>query len=821
MLWSRLVSWLSREPLSYMLTLGVVCLLYFAVEELGGSPAIAVLAFGVILANMQSIAGRFGPRFRELFGIDIREEQFVLGQFVMNITAELAFLVRTFFFVYLGLLLDFSALSWSAAPWIALMYGLLLASRFLGVAIFGRRAASFSRTELRVIMALQPRGLATAVVAFLPAQAGIPGSGAFPVFAFVIIVVSNLYMTGGLFFAGRRGLDEPGEATPEFARPVPEPEWPAPAGTLQEAPRPASAAVDASRLTRRQPPFSPARDFADEPPPVSFTDWMARFFGLRLEDREAEYVEMIRASYFSEPLFWVQAALGAAICALGLVLNQTAIVIGGALIIPLVRPVIATGLALASGDLFLLVRLAVKLLGFSVLAVLLSAGLGSLLPFAAATAEAVARTRPTILDFLVALCGGMSGAALISLRRQVFHYLPGAVIAITLLPALCVMGFGLGDSSVGPVFRGAALQFTANLFAAVLGAGIVLSVVGIPKAAQCTSVRQWKEDELASPLASAVFSRLGLQRAIGRTGSVRARLIVVGIFLLALLVPLQLAFNQLTAEFRTRQAISQVQEAMFSVPNRSAVISSAFALHEESVDVRLQVATNELFGADDIARFEERVTDRVGRRAQLDLVQTLADVGNGQAIRRLLAGNTAGPAPPPQRTVSESLGDAGRVAAAILTDLPLPDSLRVVTLRAGVGSGPASLFELVYLADTPLGPDAQEMLTQLLARRTGIEAGRLRLRWVPAAATIRLTRAGQLVRGEERVLEGLQRALADYPGLRATLELPPGLTTRAAESARERVRSAIAAGDLSVTVSDAESRKLEATLRVSLPEGAP
>lgn len=817
-LWSRLVSWLSREPLSYMLTLGVVCLLYFAVEELGGSPAIAVLAFGVILANMQSIAARFGQRFRDLFGIDIREEQFVLNQFMVNITAELSFLVRTFFFVYLGLLLDFSALSWPVALWIALMFGLLLASRRLGVAMFGRGGASFSPPELGVIMALQPRGLATAVVAFLPVQAGVPGSSAFPLFAFVVIVLSNLFMTGGILFAERRRRIGVSAQAPDVSGLMPEPEWPPPAGVAEEALRPASAAIDASRAVAPQPPFSPSRDFADEPTPVTFTDWMARFFGLRLSDREAEYAEMIRASYLSEPLFWVQAALGAAICALGLVLNQTAIVIGGALIVPLVRPVIATGLALASGDLFLLVRLVVKLLGFSVLAVVLSAGLGSLLPFAAATAEAVARTRPTILDFLVALCGGMSGAALISLRRQVFHYLPGAVIAITLLPALCVMGFGLGDSSIGPVFRGAALQFTANLFAAVLGAGVILSLVGIPKAAQCASVRQWKEAELASPLASAVFGRLGLQRVIGRTGSVRARLIVVSIFLLALLVPLQLAFNQLTAEFRTRQAISQVQ-AMFSVPDRSAVISSAFALHEESVDVRLQVAANELFGADDIARFEERVSDRVGRRAQLDLVQTLADVGNGQAIRRLLAGNAGGPAPPPQRTVSESLDDAGRTAAAILTDLPLPDSLRVVTLRAGVGTASASLFDLVYLADTQLGPDAQSMLVQLLARRTGIEADRLRLRWVPAAATVRLTRAGQLARGEERVLEDLQRALADYPGLQATLELPSGLTARAAESGRERVQGALALDDLPVAASDAEPRQLEATLRISLPAG--
>ena len=167
---------MGREPLSYMLTLGMVCLLYFAVEELGGSPAIAILIFGLILANMQSIAGRFGPRFRDLFGIDVREEQFVLGQFVVNITAELSFLVRTFFFVYLGLLLDFSALSWSMAAWTAAMFGLLLASRRAGRGPVRARIHRSARPSCRRSWRCSRAGLATAVVAFIPMQAGIAGT---------------------------------------------------------------------------------------------------------------------------------------------------------------------------------------------------------------------------------------------------------------------------------------------------------------------------------------------------------------------------------------------------------------------------------------------------------------------------------------------------------------------------------------------------------------------------------------------------------------------------------------------------------------------
>jgi cell volume regulation protein A len=816
-LWSRLIGWMGREPLSYMLTLGVVCLLYFAVEELGGSPAIAVLLFGLLLANMQAIAGRIGPRFRELFGVDIREEQFVLGQFMVNITAELSFLVRTFFFVYLGLLLDFSALSWTLGAWTLAIFGLLLVSRRAGVELFRRRASSFSPAELQVIMAFLPRGLATAVVAFLPLQSGVGGTSLFPVYAFTVIVLSNVYMTGGVLLAERRLRQETPALFGEPAGPEPlsEADWVPTDTDIRRAAEAAVPAEDAAEEPPRPALLSPAGDFADETVPATFTDWMARFFGLRRADREAEYAEMIRASYMSEPLFWVQAALGAVICALGLILDQTAIVIGAALIVPLVRPVIATGLALAAGDFYLLTKLLVKLVSFGALVLALSAALIVLLPFGVATAEIVARTRPTILDFLVALFGGMSGAALITLRRRTFHYLPGAVIAITLLPALCVMGFGLGGSLAGPILRGGALQFTANLFAAVLGAGIVLTLVGIPLAAQCPSIRQWKEDELARPLPKAVFGRLRLAHAIGRTGSVRARIIVVGFFLLALLIPLQLALNQLTLEYRTRQAISRAQ-AIFDVPNRSTVLGSSFTLGEDLVDVRIQVATNELFTGADIARFEERVSDQSGRRARLDLVQTVSDVGRADTLRRLLAGREPPGPKPADRALLASLQELGPVVQQVLRELPLPDGVRILKVRGDLGSAAGPGIDVVYLAGAELAPDARSILVRLLAARTRLEANRCRLRWVPSSLSIKLSRSGTVVRSEEEALRALRETLAEFPELAVTLDLPPELPARAGASAVLEIQRRIDVPDLASAPAAPGAGPLTATLRVSV-----
>jgi cell volume regulation protein A len=788
-LWSRLVGWMGREPLSYMLTLGVTCLLYFVVEELGGSPAIAVLLFGLLLANMEFIASRIGPRVSEVFGIDLRGEQFVLHQFMVNITAELSFLLRTFFFVYLGLLLDLRALSWSVGGWIAVMFLLLLACRRLGIMLFKRSGAVFRPGEWKAIMALQPRGLATAVVAFMPVEAGIEGASLFPLFAFAIIVLSNFYMTGGVLFAERRlradALSEP----PAVVEPTPaDAPGPGREAAADAAPPPAGA-------RRRAPIFSPARDFEDEPAPTNLTDWLARVFGLRLAQREQEYVDLIRASYLSEPLFWIQAVLGAAICALGLILGQTTVVVGGALIVPVVRPVIAAGLALASGDLYLLAKLLVKLAAFSALSVAVSAALIDVLPFAAATGEIVARTRPTILDFLVALFGGMSAAAIVSRRRgQAIQYLPGAVVGITLLPALCVVGFALTGVVGGEVIERATLQFSANLFAALLGAGMVLQAVGVPQAAQSASVRQWKEEELAAPLARTVFRRLGLERAIGRTGSVRARVVVVGAFLLLLVTPLQLALNEVRSELRTRQAVATAQEA-FNVPNRSVLLGSTVTLAERTVNVRLQVATSEPFSSADVAGFEQRVSDQTGRRARLDLVQTLADVGTAGALRRVLEDERR-PAPgEPLGGVLESLRHAEGQVSLVLRDLPLPDGVRVVNVRSTMGGAAGPSLALVYLSEHELGTDAQAVLLRLVATETRLEPGRLSLEWMPATRPLRFSRSGRLEADAVAALRDLRSALGADPALRASLSLPRGLSESLRRTVEKHVQEELGLAD--------------------------
>ncbi len=763
-MWSRLIGWMGKEPLAYMLTLGFVFLLYFAVEELGGSAAMAVLIFGILLENMHVIAHRFSDRIRNLFGIDFRAEQFVLNEFMKNITEEISFLVRTFFFVYLGLILDFK----SVTPWIAVSSGavvvLLLASRWVAVLIM-RKRCRFTPGEVQVVLSMLPRGLATAVMAFIPAQYGISGTEALPIYAFTVIVLTNILMTAGVFFAERR-LRHESCTVPATAECEPslQDDLSSSVGlTAKESV--AEKSVEGKAVSLHEPALPDKTAI-----PVTFAGSMSRLFGIPAEEREWRFIEAIKASSFADPKFWVQIFLTAALTTLGLITNQSAIIIGAALIVPIAWPVIAAGMALTVGDIYLFIKLLAKIVMAAILTAAMAASFSALLPFTAFTAEIASRIKPTILDFLVAFFAGMTGAMMLFARRKMLQFLPGAILAVALLPPLAVMGIGLADSMNAEIFRGSAVLFTANFFAAILGAALVYALVGMPAVAGLNGIHEWKQRELNKPVVEFVFKGLGLKSLAGRTGSARSRMVVAAVFLLALVIPLQMAFNQLSLEFRARQAIADVQK-MFESPGRSAIINSASNIGEDTIAVRIQVATNSFFSASDIRHFEERISDRTGKPARLDLVQSLSDIGEGEKIRDMLQ-----PAPPVpaefSRGIQEMTVALHDEIEKTLISIPLPQSVHLIGVNAELGMGrQTSSFRIEYLSDIPLNEDTRYLLANLLARQMKLPSGVLSFIHVPARYSASIDRQGRLPASDREQLLNIQNILERHPQLGAEVKL--------------------------------------------------
>lgn len=135
---------------------------YGLVEMSGHNGAMAVLALGFCLANL-GLLPEWSKRFISINTVK-RHELSLLG--------EISFLLKTVFFIYLGILIKFSSLG---TVFFALILAILIfVTRYICVnVVMGK--TKYSQQDAIVTMAMGPRGLACAVLATIPLSRGIEG----------------------------------------------------------------------------------------------------------------------------------------------------------------------------------------------------------------------------------------------------------------------------------------------------------------------------------------------------------------------------------------------------------------------------------------------------------------------------------------------------------------------------------------------------------------------------------------------------------------------------------------------------------------------
>jgi cell volume regulation protein A len=168
---------LKRSEYAYPALLGALLILYVFVGELGGSAALAILAVAVLVGNAASIGSVFGLA-----------DDAALGQGVRHVHTQLAFIIKSFFFTFIGAMLGppLSMMAIGAAMAVLLLVGRVPATR---LATLG---GHFSRGGRALVTITLPRGMAAGVLAMLPHHAGVPGTEHFPVLAFSAVVVTIL-----------------------------------------------------------------------------------------------------------------------------------------------------------------------------------------------------------------------------------------------------------------------------------------------------------------------------------------------------------------------------------------------------------------------------------------------------------------------------------------------------------------------------------------------------------------------------------------------------------------------------------------------------
>ena len=186
-IWSLVIQLVRSIKNSMMTTLAFVFILYGIVELMKLNGGIAVLSFGILLSNVELI--NTSSVFQRLF----KFETSGFNDNERNFFAEVVFVMQTYFFVYVGISIQFGS-PWTYAAGLLIVLLIILfrapAMRFF----MGNRV---SKPERAVMSVMSPKGMVPAVLASIPLQMGLEKADkildlGYSVVLFSIIVTSTL-----------------------------------------------------------------------------------------------------------------------------------------------------------------------------------------------------------------------------------------------------------------------------------------------------------------------------------------------------------------------------------------------------------------------------------------------------------------------------------------------------------------------------------------------------------------------------------------------------------------------------------------------------
>ncbi|MGB6800852.1 MAG: hypothetical protein WBE31_01190, partial [Candidatus Sulfotelmatobacter sp.] len=151
-------------------------------------------AFGLTLANFPGIDPRFRAVEEELVSLQSQES-------LLSFHSELAFLVRTFFFVLIGAIADLRSFRGHTLL-MAGMLGALFVARWLALQVSRLAFRDISAKERELMLWIMPRGLITVVLA-LQVVAARKEVSFLSALAFAVILVTNVMVVVGSLRASR------------------------------------------------------------------------------------------------------------------------------------------------------------------------------------------------------------------------------------------------------------------------------------------------------------------------------------------------------------------------------------------------------------------------------------------------------------------------------------------------------------------------------------------------------------------------------------------------------------------------------------------
>ncbi len=283
---------------------------------------------------------------------------------------------------------------------------------------------------------------------------------------------------------------------------------------------------DTPAVTPEVPGDGPSvRKTPDPPVRAHFSRRLRRWNSLGADDRKAILSQLFfegdeRRPYISR--FAILMVLSVVLSSLGLIGDSAAVVIGAMLIAPLMTPILALAASIVMGWGRRLLSAFALVLGGTIGGVGTAWLIAFIVPderLAILPHELLSRTQPALLDLVVGLAAG-AAAAYVTVRTKSGAALPGAAVAVALVPPLAATGVLLNHGGT-PLARNAFLLFLTNLAAIVLAAILVFLASGFhPHPLEENGPHRWRR-RLGLIAATVAVIAVALPLAARTTGLIR------------------------------------------------------------------------------------------------------------------------------------------------------------------------------------------------------------------------------------------------------------------------------------------------------------
>lgn len=449
---------------------------------------------------------------------------------------------------------------------------------------------------------------------------------------------------------------------------------------------------------------------------LAVQDRLAALLGCEPSARAAIVDGMLHRSPREATGYWLQLIVAAGIATFGLVSGSTAVVIGAMLVAPLMGPIISLGMGLAVGSPFLVIRGAVRVALSVAVVVALSASVTRFLPFHEVNAEIAARTTPTALDLAIAVFCAVAGVyAAMRPASDVATTAAGTSIGISLVPPLCVTGYGIGTGALA-VASGAALLFLTNFVAIVLVGTITFALAGFAQVDVTALEVEDADQSRSAKISSAIAKWLsGLFRS---RGGPWLRLLMPLVLLAVVYRPLRQGLDEVAWQIDSR---SQVESAIGAVPRR--VVESRIHVDRHQIEVVLFLLGSPTDALQAHAALAEQIKVSTGVVPRVE-VYAVPDATEFEALEKTLSKPATAPTPAvkeePAPPPAEIVLDAHHLVADRLgARWPSEAAGQPLGVEVSTVDG-AVVVSVVHLGPS-LDPTAVETIERILADDLGAD----------------------------------------------------------------------------------------------------